>query len=170
MASTPTEVEHRSDIYDISSARNGVGRKHRGSDSLDVKFLVHVTETESLARGVTGRVEDWLKVSEPLRGLPSQELTEPLSIEKLRVTRRFDLKDGIDAGCEVELADIRAGNLHAWSLCFETFGSPGHRHEALRHGVGRLLAETPEVSQLPLTAQASLAYPEWIGRLTREMA
>lgn len=161
--------EHRVDYYDLASARNGVGRKHRNGTTLDTKFRV-VTFESSLARGVTGWVEDWMKMSEPLKGLPKQELYHPIRIEKGLFTRLFLLDGGGSAGCEVELADVETGGTQAWSLCLETYGDPTLRDGALQTASDRLFGDGQLPRGVELGLDSSIAYPDWISDLVLEKA
>ncbi len=157
------ETEQRVDYYDLASARNGIGKKRRGSTSLDIKFRVDVFPSTSLAPGIFGQVEDWMKISEPLGQSPNFELTEPFPVGKSLITRRIRLWDD-DSGCEAELAEIAAAGMRAWSLCFETFGAHEKGEDALAAGV-QLVMETPPPNGVVFDQEASLSYPDWIARL-----
>lgn len=160
---TPSHhAEQRVDYYDLASARNGIGRKHRDSTTFDTKFRVDLFPSTPLAPGVTGQVEDWMKISEPLGESPEHAITEPFPVGKQLITRRIPWVD--DSGCEAELAGIAAGGIRAWSLCFETFGAPERREEALAVGV-QLLKETPQPNGVVFNQEASLSYPDWLAQL-----
>lgn len=160
------QTEQRVDYYDLASARNGIGRKHRNGTSVDTKFRLRVCSPTLLAPGLTGRVEDWMKISEPLDGTPEHALTEPLPVAKSLITRRIHPWDD-SSGCEAELAEIQAGDTRAWSLCFETFGATERREDALSAGV-RFVTATPMPGGVVLDENASLPYPDWISRLARQ--
>ena len=160
--------EHRVDVYESESARIGVGVKQRSSTSLDAKVLLRDTGEQRLLPGLEGRVQDWIKVSQPVD--PTHANGGYVEVEKDIVTRRYVVdgragngERGI-AGCSVELAAVRFGDLEAWTLCFETFGPAGFRADALRAGVEGLSNETPLPESLQLTADASCGYPAWISR------
>jgi hypothetical protein len=157
--------EFRSDLYDFASAMNGIGRKHRGTSTLDTKFRVDASPAVELAAGLTGIVEDWVKISAPLNGSKEEGLAHPFRMDKRLYTRRYFLDRAHDAGCEVELADIRAEGVEAWSLCFETFGSPELRAETFRTGIDQFVAETVLPSNVEFDADSSLSYPDWISSL-----
>lgn len=159
--------EHRVDHYDFNSARNGVGRKHRDNATLDTKFRLEVIVASRLAPGITGRVEDWVKVSEPLSDLANQSLVEPIRIAKNLHTRSFSLNEQ-PSGCEVELADVEVSGMRAWSLCFETFGDPALRGKALQAAVDRFFSGGLLPQGVELGLDSSIAYPDWISSLSLE--
>ena len=164
----PITEEHRVDRYDALSARSGIGLKYRAATTFDAKYLLAHESEETLADRVVGLVGDWVKVSRPILGRES--LNAPLIVvDKHLRTRRYalDPSDGdVDfgaAGCEVELAAVSTTAATAWSLCFETFGAPGRRYEALRHGVDAFFADTPLPHELRFEPRSSCAYPTWIS-------
>lgn len=163
------EREHRVDWYDPDSAGRGVGAKWRGSVVFDVKVLLSHRDGVELAPGLSGRVEDWLKVSDPAP--PAQEiaLNGRVAVDKTLLTRYYRLSTNPDlngqhqpAGCSVELASIAAIGVQFWSLCLETFGAPELRAEAFRSGIEGLLADTPLPGGLQFTPELSHGYPMWI--------
>jgi hypothetical protein len=162
--------EHRVDVYDLASARNGVGRKHRDDAILDTKFRVDVFQSVPIAPGVVGHVEDWMKISESLNGAAMRPLAHPLPVDKKLLGRRYLLNGDNHSGCEVELAEIEVGRLTAWSLCFETFGNPEDRGLALQSCFERFLSDTPLPHGFELGAEASVGYPDWISRLMSQAA
>lgn len=164
----PVIEEHRIDRYDAVSARSGIGLKYRAASTFDAKYLLAHESEESIADRVVGLVGDWVKVSRPILGRES--LNAPLIVvDKHLRTRRYALAatdDDADfgvAGCEVELAAVSTTAATAWSLCFETFGAPERRYEALRHGVEAFFADTPLPPELRFEPQCSCGYPTWIA-------
>lgn len=158
-------TEWRVDLYDVKAAEDGIGRKQRDTSTIDSKVRVSIIQDVSLAPGLTGHVEDWLKISRPL-GSVTTGISNPLEVEKRLHTRTFALDGNAETGCEVELAEIRAGTTQAWSLCFETFGRPEHREDALRAGVEQLVMDTSWPDSFEFTQDSCLAYPDWITRLS----
>lgn len=158
------QTEQRVDCYDLASARNGIGRKHRGGSTLDTKFRIDGFASTSLAPRLKGQVGDWMKITEPLAGSHEHALAEPLPVKKTLITRRIVLSDDDTSGCEAELADIEVRGMRAWSLCFETFGAPGRREEAIQAGISSV-AETPLPNGVAFGDDTSLPYPDWITRL-----
>jgi hypothetical protein len=173
MGSVPLEVEawfadsqevtneHRLDLYDLAAARRGVGRKQRNRGAVDSKHRLMVELEVSLAPGLVGDVEDWLKITHP-PPYPSNLLTgERIEVSKDIRSRRYPI-DG-EAGCEVELASLTLEDVEAWSLCFETFGHPDFRQDALRLGVTGFLADSPLPAGLVFEPGESSGYPAWLA-------
>lgn len=163
--SVPHTREQRVDVYDLASARNGVGRKRRDNSTMDVKFRVDVLENVQILPGVLAHVEDWMKISRPLSNAPLQHLADPLPVRKALATRRYLLSHQAGSGCEAELSEVEIDGAMAWSLCFETFGEPTERGAALQSGLEQFSAETPLPRDLRLGTDASLSYPDWISRI-----
>jgi len=95
---------------------------------------------------------------------PSHAMAEPLRVTKVLTTRRVALEAERESGCEVELAQIEAAGIEAWSLCFETFGVPDRRNEALLAGL-EAASRSPFPNDYALDDSLSYAYPHWITRL-----
>jgi hypothetical protein len=165
--SATLRTEWRVDLYDVKAAEDGIGRKQRDTSTIDSKVRVSTIQDVPLAPGLTGHVEDWLKISRPL-GTVATGISNPVEVRKRLHTRSFSLDGNADAGCEVELAEIRAGSRQAWSLCFETFGRPEHREDALRAGVEQFVMDTSRPDGFEFTQDSCLAYPDWITRLALE--
>lgn len=163
-------LERRIDHYDLDAARRNVGLKRRSTTSLDSKFRVLLLENVALGRGLGGHIEDWMKISEPLGNGVTADITQPIELTKELYTRRFHLNGSHGPGCEAELASIDAGSVHAWSLCFETFGPPESRDQAFRDGIDRLLGETPLPGDLAFDPGSCHGYPEWICSMALEPA
>lgn len=156
--------ESRTDVYDRRAARSGVGIKRRDGAAIDAKHGVRDPEVLELLPGVKGHVEDWEKTRES--GLLVGR--EQVVVSKEIFTLTFDDPESHEeepTGCEAELASIRVGPHRSWSLCFETYGDPESRAEALQLGIGGLLGEGDLPASLSLSVSASFGYPEWINRL-----
>jgi len=151
----------RSDVYDLAPARRGIGVKQRDGVRLDAKHKVAELGVVRLRPGVEGRVDDWEKTVQS--GLTVGP--ERLVVSKEIITLRFEAESPPDrgsAGCEVELASISIGSARSWSLCFETFGDPALRGEALEAGLDGLVGEGPLPEGLELRSERSCGYPEWL--------
>jgi hypothetical protein len=159
-------LEYRTDWYDAEFALDGVGMKRRGTATIDAKFPILAIDDVDLAPGMVGRVEDWMKTSTPIAASTRKRDRHHLRIEKDLVARRYvDIVPGApDAGCEAELARIAVAGEPAWTLCFETFGTPELRFAAFDAGIRAFVADTPVPEWLQLSAAASCGYPAWIGR------
>ncbi|MGA7271456.1 MAG: hypothetical protein WB239_10330 [Acidimicrobiia bacterium] len=164
------EREYRQDRYDLEAARRGLGFKQRNMGPIDSKRRLWVEDSVNLASGMTGNIEDWLKITPSV--VASDQILEDRHVEvhKDIYTRRYGLDGEAGPGCEVELASIRMNQVTAWSLCFETFGVPGRRDEALSTGVRRFLSDSPLPAGIRFDAATSLAYPAWISRMCLEPA
>jgi len=159
--STRSVRKSRSDVYDLAPARRGIGVKHRDGTRLDAKRKIAELGVVRLRPGVEGRVDDWEKTAQS--GLTVGP--ERLVVSKEIITLRFAAESPPDrgpAGCEVELASISVGSARSWSLCFETFGDPVLRGEALEAGLEGLLGEGPLPEGLELRSERSCGYPEWL--------
>lgn len=164
-ASDDGEVEYRTDRYDIGAARRGVGVKLRNRDAVDAKFPVHRTGPVTLAPGIEGRVEDWVKLTFPVA--PSSTAMAALVVDKEIVTRRHLVRADPTAGCEVELVAIAAGPRRSWTLALETFGSAGLLEQSLRTGIDGLRAAAPFPQALRLVGDRSSGYPAWIDQMVQ---
>jgi hypothetical protein len=165
------EMEQRVDRYDLAETRRGVGLKHRNMGSVDSKHRLDFDEGVELAPRLTGRVEDWLKITAPLPDPDEVFGSAVVDVAKDIFTRRYALSsaNGNDSGCEAELAIISIGSVEAWTLCFETFGDPLYRADALLCGIDGFLGETPLPDGLSLDAGSSCGYPEWIRSRSLEL-
>jgi hypothetical protein len=164
--STPSHfTEHRTDRYDMAAARDGVGRKKRDTNSLDSKYQILGAQFVPLAPGLTGDVEDWLKISRPLADSETGSRPDWIDVHKRLYTRRFLLDGDLEVGCEVELAEIEVAGQRAWSLCFETFGSPALRERALRAGIDQFMESTPTPDGVEFDHESCHNYPKWLSLL-----
>jgi hypothetical protein len=155
-------TEHRLDLYDLAAARRNVGRKQRNHGAVDSKHRLMVELEVTLAPGLVGDVEDWLKVTHP-PPYPCNLITEErIEVSKYIRSRRYPTVQG-EAGCEIELASLTLEDGEAWSLCFETFGHPDLRQDALRLGVKAFLADSPLPGGLVFEPGESSGYPGWLA-------
>lgn len=161
-------VERRVDHYDLEAAHRGIGLKRRSSTSFDSKFRVLIIENLALSPGLSGHVEEWMKISEPINEETSSRIPRAVEVSKELHTRDFPLNGSNGAGCEAELAAITAGSVQAWSLCFETYGPPDQRAAAFSSGIARLLEGSPLPPGMALGPESCHGYPEWISSLAVE--
>lgn len=158
------DAEIRIDEYDSDAIRDGVGVKRRNGEALDAKYrIVHEPDLD-LAPGVVGCVEEWLKVSGPRNDIPFPAEGESIRVSKTIISKKFDIaaKNGIASGCDVELASLEVGSERAWSLCFETYGDPALRFQALSEGI-RSVFHGPIPEILNLESSSSCGYPAWLA-------
>lgn len=170
VGATDVEREYRQDRYDLEAARRGLGFKQRNMGAIDSKRRLWAEESVNLGPGMTGNVEDWLKITPSVIDLDQLLEDRHVEVHKDIYTRRYSLGDEAGSGCEAELASIRMDGVKAWSLCFETFGAPASRGEALSAGVRRFLEDSPLPMGIRFDAASSLAYPAWISRMCLEPA
>lgn len=167
-ADSATRRERRTDTYDLDSAQLGIGVKRRGSGGIESKSLVSATRLTEPVTGITGKVEEWMKVSRPLEEVTDWADRRLLAIEKEIVSRRYRAggTESDPFGCELELAAITAGSVEAWTICIETFGPSADRFRAFQAGIAGLVDLKPFPAQVSLEASNSVGYPEWImGRV-----
>lgn len=164
---TRGDREQRLDVYDTAAARNGIGLKQRDAESCDRKRMLASEADVSLAPGLQGCVEDWVKTSTPLEAIDGPHDMHDLPVEKDIITRAYTLETpgGSTAVCEAALAAIRVGNHDAWTLCFEAFGSSPWVEDAFQHGIERLLEDTPLPDGLAFVGNESCGYPAWLASL-----
>ena len=164
------EPEHRIDRYDPASAANGVGVKLRNTETLDAKFRLAYKPDLPLAPGLSGDVEDWMKVSQPQPEDRAAREKMMVRIGKDLITRTYHFEPStngtitIPSGCDVELASVRLNGTKAWSLCLEAFGPPAGLEHAFRSAVAMFLDETPLPDDLTFGSEESCSYPDWIAR------
>ncbi len=156
--------EQRTDYYDIDAAARGAGVKYRDATHVDSKFLLSRRRDLVLPPSLHGVVEDWVKISTPIAGEIPPASSAFLAVDKDIRTVTYALPDD-DGGCEVELVAIRAGDLNAWSLCFETYGHPDLRGDAFRMGIERFPANTAP-ADITVTSSENHGYPAWIASLS----
>ncbi len=158
--SGPLFQEVRSDVYDLEAAHQNVGLKRRSpANTLDCKMRLWSEELADLGFGIQGNLEDWIKISQPLK----DSTIGPGRVEVLKATmsKRFYLDT--NTGCEAEIADISVGSIAAWTLCLETFGEAELRDDAMRHGLEALFGVDGPPSGLFLSGANSHSYPEWLS-------
>ena len=165
---TNIERERRVDWYDVGFARDGVGVKRRNSEMIEAKFLISRTAIDDLAPGMAGDVEDWLKVITPRDREAGTPAVRRFAVDKDIINRRYaaSAPHSADAGCEIELAAVTAGDDHAWTLCLETYGDPELRGVAFEAGLDALQTDTPMPDDLSFTAESSFGYPVWVSGLS----
>ena len=155
--------EHRVDEYHVAALNQGIGRKRRSGSDIDVKHLQTREVGVELSDGVSGTVEDWVKVE--LAGDDEFENALHVTVDKRIVSVQLDVPDsGGGAGCDIELADVLVEGMQAWSLCLETYGDEAMRPAALDYGVSSLGLDTLDYP-LELEASVSCSYPVWLLRL-----
>ena len=164
--------EERCDTY-LVDGRSDVGVKRRFRATLELKVRQSLDRQIEFGQGLAGTPEVWRRWS------PANDLVDVsfggrwLDVCKAIVKRRF-AADGteiafssgpptVGAGCDVEVAQVMVGAVHAWTLAFAAFGPLASRRDALHASWQGLMAagQCPELFG-PRTARA-MGYPEWLG-------
>lgn len=165
--------EDRCDSY-LLDGRRDRGVKRRSGEALEVKLRHACDGYITLGDGVFGSLEVWRRWS------PADDLVriEPdgrwVDVAKSIVKRRFSV-DGIEvpfstgapsieAGCDVEIAEIVTGGRSAWSFAFAAFGPRTTRRDAVDASWRRLAAATPCVEAFGSRVGHPMGYPEWLSQ------
>lgn len=166
-------VEERYDAYRLDGQFD-MGVKRRFRETVELKIRRSVEEGFVLGQGLVGPLEVWRKWS------PADHLVDPsaqelwVDVAKVVFKRRFTL-DGDEillseegrsqtgAGCDVEVAAIRANDLESWSFAFAAFGPTTNRHAALIAAWRALLADSPPPDEFGASFGRSSGYPEWLA-------
>lgn len=159
--------EFRVDIYDVTAAERGVGVKIRAGGFTDSKSRISRRTGVAFGNGLVGQLEEWAKTSYDIDQAEPVPEENRLAIRKSITTRRFlvNVGDGPgdeQAGCEAEVASLEVDGIESWTFCFEAFGPPQHREDALRQSMHTLFGEGPVPHELDLNAGLSCGYPGWI--------
>ena len=164
------EIEQRVDCYDPVPAQNGIGVKLRNTQGLDTKFRLAREPDVSVAPGLRGAVEDWLKVSQPQSDAHREQRGAFVAVDKSLMTRTYHFEPAdnghhlVPTGCDIELAALAIDGLSAWSVCVEAFGAPSQLEHAFRTGISWWLNETPLPESLEFRTEDSSSYPAWLAR------
>jgi hypothetical protein len=176
------EEEARTDHYLVLTGSNGVGVKVRGGRKLEIKARTRPPEPFSLATGASvGRQDAWVKWSledseaaARLAAIGSGS-SEWIPVAKKRWLRKFRLDAAgnveetdadamLDHGCRIELSEVTVRGEPWWTMAFESLGE-GSLTMSLEPFALHFLKLLPH--GLVLSERTSMAYPEWLGRLTR---
>jgi hypothetical protein len=158
-----------------------VGVKFR-EDRFEIKAKLGVSQSLSLAVGIRGRREQWIKWSLPTKGLPmlGQTLHQSgpwLKVRKERNQRTFSAEAGhlqeVSAGsfpavgCNIELTRVEVeANPPSWfTLGFEAYGPPSVTAGILEEGVGLFFKAQGRAPGITLTRANSFSYPTWLMNL-----
>jgi len=172
------DPQQRVDLYLPLFETDALGTKLReGGTHLELKLRAEQLGPWDLATGVVGNVERWQKWSLPLIACDGAALGESLScieVEKLRRMVTYGLApDGTaspanadaDAGCRVELTQVRAAGREWSTLGFEAFGDEQTLLQALTAAAHAVFGQV-ELDR-ELDADHSCGYPGWLQALTR---
>jgi hypothetical protein len=165
-------VEDRCDSYRLDD-QPAVGVKRRFRTTLELKTRQSVEDHLSLAPGLSGRREVWRKWS-PAGGFAESSAPWPwLDVGKTVIKRRFSVGGSelehsaeVDtmevAGCDVEVAAVRVGDVDAWTFAFAAFGPVSTRLQALTAAWRELRADEHFPDGFGSSFTGSCGYPEWL--------
>jgi hypothetical protein len=172
----------RVDRYVMIPNNHEIGIKWRGEPvegeeaQLEVKGKVVSLGVQTLAPGVTGVVERWIKWACSGEVMQASRL---LDVEKRRILRkvRFDPSAAdievpptgagsyVDRGLQIELTRLSLAGDRFWTLGFEGFPDSSDLREEFSQSVSLFLRELP--GSLTLSSETSFSYPEWLARRQR---
>jgi hypothetical protein len=169
----PAELETREDAYLLSPHLGGLSVKLRAGAALEVKAYQGSPGILDMAGRARGRMESWRKWSFPF-GSPSHGGRDPAGWRLIRKTRRiswFSLASGPvrvsgqgrgeEAGCAVELTEVRTRGEAWWTLGFESVGPPHLLLSQLEATAALVFAETLPGEVEP-RLNDSRSYAEWL--------
>jgi len=158
-----------------------VGVKFR-EDRFEIKAKLGVSQPLSLALGIQGRREQWIKWSLSTKGLPmlGQALHPSglwLKVRKERNQRVFSAETGSlqevspgslpALGCNIELTrvEIEADPPSWFTLGLEAYGLPSVTAGILEEGLGLFFKGQGRAPGITLTTANSFSYPTWLMNL-----
>jgi hypothetical protein len=164
----PTGVESREDTYLVDPQLAGLSVKLRHGAALEVKMYQGSPGILEVAGRARGRLEWWDKWSFPY-GQPSADAPGWHPVRKL--IHRFPAASGQagarhaglgeEAGCEVELTEVRADGRAWWTLGFEATGPPGGLRTELEAAAALVFAQ-PLPGGVELGTGDSQSYAQWL--------
>lgn len=169
----------RVDRYVMTPNNRDVGIKWRGEpagsegEQLEIKGRVVSLGVQTLAPGVTGVVERWIKWACSGDVIQASNL---IDVEKRRILRRVRLDPRptdievpvtgagsyVDRGLQIELTKLSVAGAPHWTLSFEGFPDSSDLREIFVRSVSVFLRELPDA--LTLSSEASFSYPEWLAQ------
>ena len=173
----PKKEGRRADHYLCLPAYDDVGIKQR-EGNIEVKRRLAERGVQTFGKGISGRIEQWVKWSFGLDKQPLPDVTKPagswVMVEKTRQLKKFavtpegavnatDASAQIAQGCNLELTSLVLDGAAWWSLGFEAFGEIEAVATNLHLTSEHVLAD----NHFPLLqAEDSFSYPKWLCLLT----
>jgi hypothetical protein len=174
----PAASESRQDDYLVRPDLDGLSVKLRGGRALEVKVYrgsLGVLDLPDRARGVQ---ESWQRWSFPL-GSVSRGSAGTASWRSVHKTRRmtfFSMNEGRlsasvpgseqEAGCAVELTDVKMGGHSWWTLGFEATG-PADELQSVLAATAALVFDRTVAAGPHLTTDDSGSYFSWLREQLR---
>ena len=167
----PAGVEAREDIYLADPQLGGLSVKLRDGAALEVKVYQGSPGILEVAGRARGRLESWDKWSFPC-GPPGRGGAEAPGWRPVgKLIRRFPAASGQagtrlavrgeEAGCEVELTEVRAGGRAWWTLGFEATGPAGGLRRELEAAAALVFAQALP-GGVELGTDESQSYAQWL--------
>ncbi|MCK5438725.1 MAG: hypothetical protein KAI97_02215 [Gemmatimonadetes bacterium] len=157
---------------DIGVKWRGEPGEGEGRAQLEFKGKVASLGVQTLAPGVTGVVERWVKWAcdgETLQASSSVDVQKRRILRQVRLDSlgavevpRVGRESSVKRGLQIELTKLSFTGAPHWSLGFEAFPDDSDLHEEFSRNVSLFLQELP--SSLRLSADTSFSYPEWLVR------
>ncbi|MDH3704685.1 MAG: hypothetical protein OES57_01380 [Acidimicrobiia bacterium] len=165
-------VEDRTDLYRLDG-RADVGVKRRSGTTLERKVRLIVEEPLALGADMAGRTEVWRKWSPAVEPVVDDGASPWVSVRKQVVKRLFAvdgderefslaMRAAMDAGCDVELAEVSVDGRRAWTLAFASFGPAAMRREAIVTCWRALETDGPAPDHLAARCSTLSGYPQWL--------
>lgn len=169
----------RVDRYLWIPNNHDVGIKWRGdpvegeAERLEIKGRVASLGSHTLAPGVTGVVERWIKWACSGEAMRASHL---IDVEKRRILRKVRLDPEaadievpvtgagfhVERGLQIELTRLSVAGVTHWTLSFEGFPDSPDLREPFVRSVSLFLRKLPDA--LNLSSEVSFSYPEWLAR------
>ena len=177
------EQTSRTDHYLALTGSNEVAVKVREGDVFQIKARTQAPQPFALMSGIeVGRQDAWVKwllgngEAAARMYAVGKESSEWVPVTKKRWLRKFSFdvngevaETDVDArtehGCTAELSELEVIGAQWWTLAFESFGEV-NRSTYLEQVARHVLRIIPEHG-LVLTQHDSMAYPEWLNRMTK---
>jgi hypothetical protein len=167
----PAWMESREDSYLADPPLGGLSVKLRAGRALEVKVYQGSPGILEVAGRARGRLECWDKFSFPCdppgRGGADRPGWRPV---RKRI-RRFALPSGYggagvpgpgeEAGCQLELTEVRVGARDWWTLAFEATGPASLRRTELEATAALVFAQVLPRG-VELGTDASQSYAQWL--------
>ncbi len=167
----PAEVESREDIYLVDPQLGGLSVKLRHGAALEVKVYQGSPGVLEVAGRARGRLESWDKWSFPCGPLRQGGAGLPGWRPVRKLIRRFGLtsgqdgpgvpEPGVQAGCEVELTEVRVRRQPWWTLGFEATGPASLLRRHLESTAAHVFAQALP-SGVELGTDDSQSYAQWL--------
>lgn len=169
-------AEQRCDTYRLDGRRD-TGAKRRFQETLELKVRRSIGENLVLDDGLAGHLEVWRKWSPAECAAAGGPDVPWVDVDKRVIKRRFGL-DGAEmvltedqrlatgSGCDVEIVDIRVGEIEAWSFAFAAYGPDDVHRDALITAWRTLRAGGPLPDRFGPFFGMSSGYPEWLALVT----